>query len=246
MLHLPVKKRDTKIKAKNILKENLIPGVVYGPKMKSTPLSVDRGKFLRVYREAGETTLIALDLGDSKKKKEGEEDNVVLIRDTQSHPVTGRFMHVDFYQLPMDQEIEITVPVKGSGEAPGVREEGGVLVHNLHEIKIKALPKNLINDITVDITELEDIGDSILAKDLSLPKGVELLVEDDEVVFMVDEPREEEPEEELEVTEEDQIAEIMTEGEEKREAEEAEEAEEAALEEGVEKTEGAEGASNKE
>ncbi|MDX1535657.1 MAG: 50S ribosomal protein L25 [Candidatus Spechtbacterales bacterium] len=233
MLHLPVKKRDTKIKAKNIIKENFIPGVVYGPKMKSTPLSVERGDFLRVYREAGETTLIALDV---EGEKESKEDNVVLIRDTQSNPVTGRFMHVDFYQLPMDQEIEITVPVRASGEAPAVKEAGGVLVHNLHEVDIKALPKDLIHEITVDITGLDEIGKSILVNELKTSDKVEVLAEDDEVVFMVDEPREEEPEEEeVELTEEDQIADIKTEGEEKREAEEDEEGEEGE-EGGEEKT----------
>lgn len=230
MIHLSVKKRDTKVKAKNVLKEQLIPGVIYGPKHESLPVSVERTRFLKVYRKAGETTLIALDMEGEDKEK---EDNVVLIRDTQSHPVTGRFVHVDFYQLPMDQEIEITVPIESIGEEPpAVKEQGGVLVHNLHEVDIKALPKDLIHEIKVDLSFLENIGDSVLLKDLSVPDSVELLADPEETVFIVEEPREEEePEEEVETTEDDQIAEIKTEGEEKREKEEAEEEEEKALEE---------------
>lgn len=225
MIHLSVKQRDTKVKAKNIIKEGLVPGVIYGPKNNPMPVSIDRGKFIRVYRKAGETTLITLDIED---KKESKEDDVVLIRDIQAHPVTGEFTHVDFYQLPMDQDIEITVPIEFTGEAPAVKEQGGILVNNLHEVDIKALPKNLIHEITVDLSSLENIGDTIHAKDLSVPSTVELLVDPEEVIYMIEEPREEEPEEELEeeaVGEEDQIADIKTEGEEKREQEEEEQAE---------------------
>ena len=238
MLHLKVKKRDPKKeKAKKLLEKDLVPAIMYGPRIKPTPLSVERRRFYETYKKAGETTLIALDMkvqaeaaegADKKEKEEGEEENVVLIRDLQVHPVSGDFMHVDFYQLPMDTEIEISVPVEGLNEAPAVKEEGGVLVQNLHEIAIKALPKNLIHDITVDLSSLENIGDSILIKDLDVPGNVEMLAEEEEAVFAIEEPREEEPEEDemLEDVEGEQIADIKTEGEVEREERETEEAEE--------------------
>ncbi|MDX1608227.1 MAG: 50S ribosomal protein L25 [Candidatus Spechtbacterales bacterium] len=238
MLHLKVKKRDPKKeKAKKLIQKDLVPAIMYGPRIKPTPLTVDRRSFYKTYKEAGETTLIALDMKEKAEAVEGakdeenkaEEENVVLIRDLQVHPVSGDFMHVDFYQLPMDTEIEISVPVEGLNEAPAVKEEGGVLVQNLHEIAIKALPKDLIHDITVDLLPLENIGDSILIKDLDLPGSVEVLAEEDEAVFAIEEPREEEPEEEEEILDEmedEQIADIKTEGEVEREEREAEEAEE--------------------
>lgn len=237
MLHLSVKTRDKTKKAKEFLREGQIPAVVYGPKTPSTPLAVDYKKFFNIYKEAGETTLIALDIDqkieskESKEKDASEEDvsakalakaeNVVLIRDIQVNPVSGNFIHVDFYQLPLDQEIEIAVPVLPQGTAPAVKEQGGILVHNLHEINIKALPTDLIHEIKVDLSGLKNIGDSILVKDLNVSEKVEVLADEEEMVFTVEEPREEEEPEE-EVSEEEAIEDIKTEGEDKREEEEAE------------------------
>lgn len=230
MLHLKVQKRDVKSeKAKNILKNGFVPGVVYGPKIVSTSVSIQYKNFNDIYEEAGETTLVALDdalnVSGSSEKTVAKEDNVVLIRDVQRHPVTGRFIHVDFYQLPLDQEIEIAVPVEGINEAPAVKEQGGVLVQNLHEIDIKALPKDLIHEITVDLSRLSNIDDTITVKDLIISDKVEVLADFEEVVFMVEAPQEEVVEEEP-VIEGEQISEIATEGEEKRA-----EKEEAAAEE---------------
>jgi len=229
MLTLKLNKRETKNKAKNILKNGFVPGVIYGPKMSPEPVSVNGKKFFDAYKKAGETTLISLDFEDDDKEK----DHVVLIREVQKHPVKGNFTHVDFYELPMDQEIEISVPVISVNEPPAVKQEGGILVHNLHEISIKALPKNLIHEITVDLSSLENIGDTILIKDLGITNEVEILAEPEETVFLIEAPREEEEEVTEEAVEgvEEQIAGIKTEGEEKREEREAEEAAEGGPEE---------------
>src|SRR3989344_1348106 len=107
MLHLPVKTRDKNKKAKHFLQEDVLPAVMYGPKNPPKSLSVGYKSFYNIYREAGETTLIALDIdkGDSKENKEGEEvtqevlsqaNNVVLIREVQVHPVSGKSMCINF------------------------------------------------------------------------------------------------------------------------------------------------------
>ena len=146
---------------------------------------------------------------------------MVLIRETQRNPVTKNFIHVDFYQLPLDKPIEITVSIEGEGESPAAKT-GGVLVHNLREVDIRALPKNLIRELIVDLTKLENIGDTVTIADLPKQEGVEILAENDMVVFTIEEPREEEPEEELIAVEGEQIEAIKTEGEEKREEAEEE------------------------
>lgn len=214
MLHLEIQKRDTSKKSKNYVKEGFVPGILYGPKIESVSVLVDYKKFSKMYKDAGKTTLIALDF----KSEESEGNNTVVIKSVQANPVTGQFYHVDFYQLPMDKEIEITVPILSINEAPAVKEQGGILVNNLHEIHIKALPNKLIHEITVDISSLINIDDSILVKDLIIIKGVEVLADVEEVVFNISAPREEEPEE-VEETEEEVIDGIKTEGEEKREEE---------------------------
>ena len=176
MLTLKLEKRETTNKVRSILKNGFIPGVIYGPKMSPESISVNGKIFFDTYKKAGETTLISLDFEDevpmsSEKDRDPDhsvvqKDHVVLIREVQKHPVSGNFIHVDFYELPMDQEIEISVPVVSINEAPAVKREGGILVHNLHEIAIKALPRNLIHEITVDLSSMENIGDAILVKDL--------------------------------------------------------------------------------
>ena len=236
MLHLSVKTRNKNKKAKHLLQEEVIPAVVYGPKNPPKSLSVGYKSFYNTYKEAGETTLIALDIdkGDSKENKEGEEvtqevlsqaNNVVLIREVQVHPVSGKFMHIDFYQLPLDKEIELSIPVESSGEAPAVKELGGILVQNLHEVNIKALPTNLIHEITVDLSGLKEMGNSILVKDLIIPSNIEILADMEQTVFTVEQPREEEEEPVVETTEGEAIESIKTEGEEEREAREKEEQE---------------------
>src|SRR3990167_6357596 len=226
MLHLSVKTKD-------LLLQGVIPGIIYGPKDNPKTVAVDYKKFSDIYKTAGETTLVALDIDKAQGKPDAElsgtspEDtqketdlekakNVVLIRDIQRHPVSGNFMHVDFYKLPLDQEITISVPVELEGEAPAVKEQGGILVHNLHEIEIKALPVNLIHEIIVDLSTLASVGDSILVKDLNTPSNIEVLANDEDMVIMVEEPHEEEVEE-VAAAEEETIEFIKTEGEEKRE-----------------------------
>ena len=248
MLHLPVKSRDTNmVKAKELLRQGLIPGVIYGPKDEPKSVSVDYKRFSDAYQTGGETTLIALDIDTAQSKLDMEKtdlsmdtpaentekesdlkkaNNVVLIRDIQRHPVSGNFIHIDFYKLPLDQEITILVPVELEGEAPAVKEQGGILVHNLHEIEIKALPVNLIHEIIINLSSLVNIGDSILVKDINIPNNVEILADGEEMVCTVEAPREEEAEE-AETLEGDAIESIKTEGEEKRAEKEAEKIEEA-------------------
>ena len=243
MLHLSAKTRTKEKKAKEFLKEGYVPAVVYGPKTPATSLAVNYKEFFNIHKKAGETTLIVLDVDlpteafagvgkkteskDFKEEDASKTENVVLIRDVQVHPVSGNFIHIDFYQLPLDQEIEISVPVLSENQAPAVKEQGGILVHNLHEINIKALPTELIHEIKVDLSGLENIGDSILVKDLKTSEKIDILADEEEVVFTIEEPRKEEVEE-VEETEEEAIEGIKTEGEEKREEEMAEEEAETA------------------
>lgn len=219
MLTLTVQPRAELGKAaQKVRKEGFIPAVVYGPTIKPHSVSVRISDFEKTYREAGETTLITLKIEGEDKGDSG----VVLIRDPKTNPINRTFTHVDFYQLPLDKPIEISVPVEVEGEAPAAKELGGTLVQNLYEVNVKALPQNLIHGITIDVSGLATFEDAITVADLSVPENVEILAEPETTVAFVEEPREEEEEEPVE-SEEDAIADIKTEGEEKRE-EEAEEA----------------------
>jgi len=204
-------------KLNSLREEGKLPAVVYGTDIESLPISVDYKEFEKVFKNAGETTLINL-------KVEGKE-YPVLIHDIQTHPVTERFLHVDFYQASLKEKTEATVPLVFEGKSLAVEELEGTLVKSLMELEIKALPQNIPHEIKVDVGVLETFEDHILVKDLPIPEDVEVLKDEEEIVVSVVPP--EEVEEELEKPFEEDVEDIEKVGEkEKEEAKEAEEAEE--------------------
>lgn len=193
-----------------------MPAVLYGESVGSTPLSVSAKEFEGVLREAGETSLVTL-------KLEGDKTYNVLIHDVAKDPLTLRPIHADFYAVKMDKPIEAKVPLSFIGDSPAVKNEGGILVKVLHELEVKALPKDLPHEIAVDITRLENIVDKIHVGDLALPAGVTSMVPDIEVVVLVEPPRSEAELEELKKAEAPApTAEVKTEREAKVEAKAAE------------------------
>ena len=210
-------------KNKKLRKEGYLPGVLYGRKVKSTPLSLIYKDFERIYKEAGESSLISLEFQDQGPPGVPRE-NVVLIRDAVLHPLKRMFEHVDFYQVPMDEEILIAIPLVFVNESFAVESEGAVLVRNVYEINIRALPKDLPREISVDLSRLEHINDAILAKDLFLPPGVKTEAREDFVIAFAAPPRAEEVPTEAAASA--PLEEIKTEGEAKREEAAKEKAEE--------------------
>ncbi|MDD5551854.1 MAG: 50S ribosomal protein L25 [Candidatus Pacebacteria bacterium] len=234
MLSLIVEKRE-KLKEKTdfLRKDNLLPAVVYGKELGNIPIKTNYNDFRGAYEEAGESTIIKL-----KMKGDKEEEYPVLIREVQKDPLSGEFLHADFFQLPMNEEVEVTVPLDFKGESPAEKELGGVLIKNLHEIEIKALPNNLVHSIEVDVSSLAQLDDEIKIKDLVVPEQVKILAEPDEIVAVVGRVKEEKIEEE---PEEEKIEDIEVVGEKKEEGEEGEE-----VAEGKEETKVPEEATKKE
>lgn len=184
MTVLTVQKRDIKKSPAALRQEGFIPAVFYGRKAKSTPIAVSRKDFLKVWKQAGESAIITL--------KTGDEDQQVLIQDVDRHPVTGMPIHADFYAIEKDKKLRVKIPIEFTGVAPAVKDLGGILVKVLHELEIESLPKDLPHGVTVDISALADFKSQILAKAISLPEGVALTTNLDEVVAAVAEPKEEE------------------------------------------------------
>jgi large subunit ribosomal protein L25 len=220
MLELNAKIRETLgKKVKSLRKEGIIPAVFYGPKTKSIPLEIDYSEFEKIYKEAGESTVVKLKVKDKEKK---EEVKNVLIYDVAKNPVSDKFIHIDFYQVRMDKLITTEVSLVFKGESPVVEVEEGVLVKNITEVEVEALPVNLPREIEVDISILETFDDLIYIKDLKVSEGVKILAEPEEVVASVIPPRSEE-----------ELAALEEEVEEK--VEEVEKVEEASTPEEVEK-----------
>jgi len=170
MISLSAKiRKGGKKELKALRKEELLPAVLYGHKIKNLNLEVDLKDFENVYQGAGESSLITLNVKDKKDKF------LVLIHEVQLDPLSGKPIHVDFYQPPLKEEIEATVPIVFEGEAPAVKNLGGTLMKNISEIEVKALPQNLPKEIKVNIENLKNIEDNILVGDLKLPSGVKIL-----------------------------------------------------------------------
>ena len=193
-------RKDLKKKVKNLREKGILPGVLYGPTIKeSQNLELDVKTFEKVYNEAGESSLIELELGSGKKVP-------VLIHEVQEDPLNGQFLHVDFYQPRLDQEIEARVPIIFEGVSKAVKDLEGTLVKNISEVEVKALPQKLPKDIKVDISKLESFEDHILIKDLALPEGVKILKDADEIVALATPP--EKVEEELAKPIEEKVEEV--------------------------------------
>ncbi len=184
MLTLTITERT----AQQTLPEGVMPAVFYGRKEESTPISIVRGEFEKILRQAGESTIIILSgVG---------EDKEALIHDIAFHPVTGVPQHADLYVIEKGKKLTVSVPFEFIGESPVVKSEGGTLIKVMYELEIEALPKDLPHQIEVDLSSLTTFDSTITIGDISLPKGVEPTEESTETVVSVTAPREEEEEEE--------------------------------------------------
>jgi len=189
MLTINAEKREVFGKRlKNSRKEGKLPVVVYGPnKKESSSYFVDTVNFKKIWEEAGESTIINLN------NPEGDTD--VLIHEVSFHPVSGEPLHVDLYALDTNKSVTVSIPIEFEGVAPAVKNLGGILVKVMHELEISVLPKELPQEIVVNLSSLEGFDDQIQAKDLPLPPSAKLEVSEEEVVASIAQPKEEEEEE---------------------------------------------------
>lgn len=144
-----------------------LPAVVYGAGKETESLSLKPGEFLKLFRSAGEASLIDLQL-------DGQDTGKVLVQDVQHDPVKGDIIHVDLRRIDMHKPMTATVELKFTGEAPVIKEQGGTLVMTVHTVEVKCLPKDLISHIDVDLTLLKNFDVVVKIKDLAVPAGIEI------------------------------------------------------------------------
>ena len=200
------KKTGKKVKA--LIKQGILPAVLYGPQIKNLPLELNMKEFYKIYKEAGESSLISLQVENKNFS--------VLIHEVKRDPVSDNPIHVDFYQPILTKEVEATVPLVFEGEAKAVRDLGGTLVKEIQEIEVWALPQDLPHEIKIDISKLETFEDEILIKDLQIPQNVKIQRDINDIVALVVPP--EKIEEELKKPIEEKVEEVK--GVEKKEEKE--------------------------
>lgn len=147
-----------------------IPAVIYGRLAPPQNLELNSREFGdAIAHHASENILVDLAVkGDQRPQR------LALVQEIQHHPVSGHILHVDFHEVAADEKVTINVPVESTGEAVGVKTGGGVLEHVMFRLKVRALPKDLPEVITVDVTKLE-IGKAIHLGDVVPPAGCEIL-----------------------------------------------------------------------
>ncbi|MEK9151529.1 MAG: 50S ribosomal protein L25 [Patescibacteria group bacterium] len=163
-------------------KQGSIPAVMYGHGLKPQMFWVQYMQFSKLYEKAGESSIIEV------APEKGETANVI-VSDVQLDPLTNRFSHIDFFQVRMDEKLEAHIPLEFVGEAPAVREMGGIFVKPVDQILVSCLPKDLPHSFVVDISVLHTFENHIQIKDLKVPAGVEILTEHDTTIALVEAPR---------------------------------------------------------
>lgn len=183
MFTLKAQIRDKTTKLSTIRKAGKVPAVFYGKKEVTTIISIPKNDFLKIWKEAGESSVVTLETPWGVKES--------LIQDVDIDPVSGGPRHADFYVFEKDHKVEVELPLEFVGISPAVKELGGVLVKVRHELKVEAMPRDLPHHINVDLNFLAGLGDQILAKDIVLPAGLTMKENPAEVLALVSVPREE-------------------------------------------------------
>lgn len=172
-------------KVKELLGQGMIPAQLYGHRTENITVQVPIKEFSKALKEAGQSSIITLIID--------EKEYPVLIHDVQYDAINQRIVHADFYKVNMEEKISTKVPLRFEGEAPAVKEQGGVLVKAVEEIEIEALPANLPHEIVVDISILKEIHQNIHVSDLVVGKGVSVKEDLQMTIATVIEQAKEEP-----------------------------------------------------
>lgn len=185
--------------AKKLRSSGQIPAIIYGRQNKAQNLEVDAEEMENLIKHSVSENLLV----DLAVKEDARPRRLALVQEVQHHPLSGNVLHVDFHEVSENEKVVVMVPVETVGEAAGVKNSGGVLEHVLFKLKLRALPKDLPEQLIIDVTQLE-LGRAIHLGEVKVPAGVEVLGDKNIPVVAVALPRTEE--EEVAATEETPVA----------------------------------------
>ena len=147
-------------KVKNLRREGKLPGVIYGPNMdKPLPITLDRKEATKLLVKLTLSSLITIKFSE-------KEEYRVLLKETQKDYIRGLLTHVDFVEVAAGELIRTNVVVEITGDAPAVKDYNGVLMQQLNALQVECMPRDLPSSFVVDISELEQIGESVFVRDI--------------------------------------------------------------------------------
>jgi large subunit ribosomal protein L25 len=203
---------------KQLRQQGWVPGIMYGHGFESLPLQFEERSLTRMLSHVSGSQLVSIQVADQK------EPETALVRDVQRDVIKGTILHVDFYRVEMTERLTAEIPLTLVGESPVISQHEGIVLQGISTIEVECLPGDLVDEIAVDLSDLEEIGQGVYVRDLAIPSGIDVLTDTDEMIVRVvplaeEEVIEEELEEELIPGVEE--VEVITEAGEEEEAEEA-------------------------
>ena len=177
-------------RSRRLHRQGKLAAVVYGHNTPPTALVLDRLEFQKVFVKSGRTHLVDLVVDSNRSEK-------VLVREIQTHPRRLGPIHVDFYAVSLEEKITVEVPVHLTGESAAVKRGDADILQPIHAVRVECLPTDIPEAFEVDLTPLEEIDSELRVSDLTLPKGVTVLVDPEELVVKIVHKRELKVEEEV-------------------------------------------------
>ena len=182
-----VKRSVTGKKVGVLRREGKLPGVIYGHNFETTAILMDLKDATKVLNAATSSSIVSVKI-DGK-------DHAALVREKQRDYIRNQYIHIDFQAVSQTETIRAKVGIVITGIAPAVKDFNGIVVEGLDSIEIEALPKDLPERFTIDISGLANIGDAIHVSDIAVPENVTFLTSPDELVMLITAPAAEEVEE---------------------------------------------------
>ena len=183
------KRKITGRKVKSLRKSGFVPANVFGKDIKSATIQIKAVDFTKFRKEAGESTLVYLSLEGEK------ESRPVMIHEITTHPVSGQILHIDFHQVNLKEKTTAEVIIKLTGESPAEKEKLGILVQQLGELEVEALPADMPESIEVSVASLAAEGDTVLVKDIKLSNKLTVKTDPEAIVVKIERLAKEEPKE---------------------------------------------------
>lgn len=166
-------------KVRFLRRKGITPVSLYGHGIESTSLQIETPALKKALAQAGKTSIIYLKVGSAKRQ------HMAIVRGIQRDPVKGELLHVDFYQVRMDQKLKIQVPLVLMGKAPAVKELGGILVQEMNSVEVECLPANMCHSIELDISNLVNLDQALHVKDLKVGEGITIVTGPEKVVAKI-------------------------------------------------------------
>lgn len=173
--------------SKQLRASGRIPAVIYGRQAQPQKLEISALELKELIKHSVSENMLI----DLAVQNDARPNRLALVQEIQHHPLSGQVLHVDFHEVAADEKVTISVPVETEGEAEGVKSDGGVLEHVLFSIKVRGLPKDLPEVLTVDVSKLR-INQAIHLGEIPVPAGVELIGDKTVSVIAVAAPKAEE------------------------------------------------------